>query len=99
VSPQRILRPLRRRFVDDWRLPVAMVTAAVFVAGGIAIRSWQTASTDQKLCHAIVKIVADGDHSLDGIDYYKTHPLELAQAHARNASVIRELDCSNLPSG
>jgi predicted HAD superfamily Cof-like phosphohydrolase len=95
----RVIRPVFRSLVDDWHLPLAMVTAALALVGVFAYRAWQTASTDTKLCDVLVKIVADGDRSLDGISYYKTHPAELAQAHARNDSVIRELDCKNLPSG
>jgi hypothetical protein len=76
-----------------------MVTAATLMIGVFAYRAWQTASTDTKLCKVLVQIVEDGDGALDGISYYKAHPDELAAAHARNAAVIRQLNCGNLPSG
>jgi hypothetical protein len=99
MSPMRVIRPVSRRFWDDWHLPLAMLTAGLLLVGVFAFRAWQTSRTDTKLCHAIVKIVSDGDKALAGISYYKAHPKELADAHARNVAVIRQLNCSKLPSG
>jgi hypothetical protein len=82
MSPHRVSSP-RREIVEhlwlNWRLPIAMVTAATLMIGVFAYRAWQTASTDTKLCKVLVKIVEDGDGALDGISYYKAHPDELAR--------------------
>lgn len=99
MSPQRIINPLVRYMWLNWRLPLAMVSAAVLMIGVFAYRAWQTAATDTKLCEVLVQIVEDGDSALDGITYYQAHPDELAAAHARNHAVIRQLNCGSLPSG
>lgn len=50
----------------------------------------------RNLYAVIRKTLADGDKAIDRIDYYRTHPAERAEAHARNRETIsrfREPPC------
>lgn len=74
-----------------------VILAAALLVSFLLWRAHRTDITAKRLCQVISQIVSDGDHSLNGVSYYKHHPRELTQAHARNREVLARLDCSALP--
>lgn len=88
--------PAARRWRSIAIFLLVLLASALLVWFGLW-RSHRTDITAKRLCQVIAQIVDDGDRSLNGIAYYKQHPHELAQAHARNREVLARLDCSTVP--
>lgn len=98
--PHRFL-PYKRTNTLALIVFIGLVWSVFF--GLLIYRAYAVASTDEKLCRAILHLVNAGGRpggvGTAGLAYYRSHPAELRIAQRNYDEAVRTLDCSNLQSG